>query len=107
MQREVRNVIFTDHAIERLQQRRITQPMVVSTIQSPDRKQLEDDGDTKFIKTIDGRNLHVVGHWESDENKWLVKSAWVRGEDDVKPSLLKMLFDLALKLVRSIVAKRR
>ncbi|MDZ4764646.1 MAG: DUF4258 domain-containing protein [Chloroflexota bacterium] len=104
MQREVRNIIFTDHAIERLQQRRITQLMVVSAIRSPDSSYIEDDGDTKFIKTIDRRQLHVVGHWKTDQLQWLIKSAWVRGENDAKPSLFKSLLDLASKIIRALTS---
>lgn len=99
MQREIRNIIFTHHAIERLQLRRITQDMVVQTVYKPDRKEPEDDGDIKFIKTINGRNLHVIGHWEADEDKWLIKSAWVRGEDDPKPSLIGQIIALLRKLL--------
>jgi hypothetical protein len=89
--REYKNVIFTDHALDRIKLRRITQDMIVTAIRQPDQKLLEDDGDTRFIKQISGRNVQVVSTYLTDEKKWLVKSAWVRGEDDPQPFLLRLL----------------
>jgi hypothetical protein len=89
--RSYKNVIFTDHALERLRLRRITQEMIVTAIRQPDQKVLEADGDTKFIKTIGGRNTQVVAAYLADEKKWLVKSSWVRGEDDPKGLLARLL----------------
>lgn len=86
--REYKNVIFTNHALDRIELRRIPQEMVVTAIRQPDHKVLEADGDTKFIKTIRGRNVQVVSAYLADEQKWLVKSAWVRGENDPNPLLL-------------------
>lgn len=63
--------------------RRITPEMVTKAIQKPDDKMLESDGDTKFIRTLNGRNLQVIAF--RDDGAWVVKSAWVRGEDDPEP----------------------
>ncbi|MFN8377718.1 MAG: DUF4258 domain-containing protein [Anaerolineae bacterium] len=77
-----KNIEFTKHAHERMQLRVITEDMVVKAIRKPDKTYLEDDGDTKFIRKVDGANLQVICKPLPDEDKWLVKSAWVRGEDD-------------------------
>lgn len=95
MQREYKNVVFTKHALERMKLRRITQDMIVTAITKPDSRKLEADGDTKFIKTLNGRPLHVVSAFLEDERQWLVKSVWVRGEDDPIPlwkRILRRLF---------------
>jgi hypothetical protein len=76
------DIEFTNHATERMQLRAITEDMVLKTIQHPDRSYLEDDGDTKFIREVDGVQLHVVCKPLPEQGKWLVKSTWVRGEDD-------------------------
>jgi hypothetical protein len=76
------NIVYSKHAEERMQLRAITKEMVLKTIRNPERTYIEDDGDTKFIGTVDGVKLHVVCKPLPDEGKWLVKSAWVRGEDD-------------------------
>ena len=75
-------IVFSKHAHERLEQRKITQEMVLATIQKPDRSYPERDGDTKFIRKINGAKVHVVCKPLPEENKWLVKSAWIRGEYD-------------------------
>lgn len=102
MQREYKNVVFTEHALERLKLRRITQDMIVTAIKQPDKKEPENDGDTKFIKVINNRNLHVVSMYLPDEKKWMVKSAWVRGEDDPQPFWLQILL-LPVRLIRSLL----
>jgi len=76
------DIKFTKHAIERMQLRVISEEMVAKAIRKPDWTRLEDDGDTKFVRNVDGVKLHVVCKPLPDEGKWLVKSTWVRGEDD-------------------------
>lgn len=76
------SIQYTKHAVERMQLRAISEAMVLKTIRNPDRTYIEDDGDTKFIRQVDGVKLHVVCKPLPDEGKWLVKSTWVRGEDD-------------------------
>jgi Domain of unknown function (DUF4258) len=76
------NIEYTKHAMERMQLRAITEEMILKTIRNPDSTYIEDDGDTKFIRKVDGVKLHVVCKPLPDEAKWLVKSTWVRGEDD-------------------------
>lgn len=84
-------IVFTDHALDRIKLRKITRAMVTDTITAPDRTEKEADGDTKFIKTVRGRNVQVVSKWLDDEQTWLVKSAWVRGEDDPQPLWLRLV----------------
>ncbi len=86
MRREYKNVIFTKHALERLELRRLTQEMIFTTIIRPDHYREERDGDSKFIKVVNGRQVHVVSVYLPDEQRWLVKSAWVRGENDPNPN---------------------
>ncbi|MDX1992621.1 MAG: DUF4258 domain-containing protein [bacterium] len=99
MSRTYKNLIFTDHALERMRLRRISQAMIASAVQAPDAREKEADGDTKFIKTIQRRPVHVVAHYETDEKKWLVKTVWVRGEDDPMP-LWKRILLFPLRLLR-------
>lgn len=85
MKREHKGIILTDHAIQRARLRRIHPEMIVQTVHQPQKREKEDDGDTKFTRTIDGRTVQVVGFYQRDEDKWVIKTMWVRGEDD--PSL--------------------
>jgi hypothetical protein len=49
--------------------------------------------------------VHVVAYYLDDERKWLVKSVWVRGEDDPKPLWWQML-TLIPRLVRRLFNPR-
>ncbi len=71
-------VVFTNHARERMEQRIISEELVLETVQTPDRTYLEDDGDTKFIRRVYRGNIHVVCKPLPEEDKWLVKSVWFR-----------------------------
>jgi hypothetical protein len=105
MQRDYKNIIFTAHALHRLKLRCITQDMIVTALKQPDKKELESDGDTKFIKVINNRNLHVVSAYLPDEKKWLVKSAWVRGEEDPQPIWLRLLL-LPFRMLRGLFRQK-
>lgn len=103
MGRTSHDVIFTKHALQRLQKRRISQAAVAKAIAAPDTKEAEGDGDVVFKKVYQGRNYHVVALWLPDERRWLVKSAWVRGEEDQPVWWVGVLlapFKLIGKLIR-------
>jgi len=91
MGREYKNLIFSDHALERMRRRRIDDDVVVNVIRKPDSKQTEPNGNTRFIKDVKGRNVHVVSNYLADEKKWLVVSTWVRGEDDPRPWWMQII----------------
>ncbi|WP_343421507.1 DUF4258 domain-containing protein [Candidatus Flexifilum breve] len=72
------NIVFSKHARERMLERQISEELVIWTVLTPDRTYFEDDGDTKFIRRMDGGNIHVVCKPLPEEEKWLVKSVWFR-----------------------------
>ncbi len=76
------NIVFSKHARERMEQRIISEEMVLATVQMPDRTYPEADGDTKFIRKVYRGKVHVICKPLPEENKWMVKSVWIRGEDD-------------------------
>lgn len=51
-------------------------------MKNPDRHETEADEDIEFIRTLKGRKVHVIANYLEDQDKWLVKTTWVRGEDD-------------------------
>jgi hypothetical protein len=84
--------IFTNHALERLQQRSISQSMAESVLHNPDRTETgKKPGTVKFIRTLNGRNIQIVATLLEDQRKWLVVSAWVRGEDDKVPFVWQVI----------------
>ncbi len=81
-----KQLIFTKHALERMSARRISQNAIWQTVSNPDRSHPEEKPDTaKFIRTINNRTFHVVGHYLADQKKTLIISVWVRGEEDAVP----------------------
>lgn len=75
-------IAFTKHAQERIELRKITREMVIQTIQDPNSQYTEPNGNIKFIRKVSGCKIHAVCKPLPEENKWLVVSVWVRGEDD-------------------------
>lgn len=104
MQREYQGFIFTNHSIDRLQSRSISQDAVVRVLQRPDTTQPTDKpNSTKFIKTINSLEIQVVATHLPKQKTWLVISVWVRGEEDKVPLtwlLIALPFKLIYKLLR-------
>lgn len=96
-----KNFILTNHAEQRMKLRRITHEMIAKTIQKPDEREPESDGDTQFIRTLEKRQVHVVAKYLDDEKKWLVKSVWVRGEEDPKPLWMRLIL-LPINIIRRV-----
>lgn len=93
-----KNLIFTDHACQRLSRRSLRREAIYQTLQQPQRKIKLEDDKFKFIKTIRQRRYHVIATYLSQESKWLIISTWVRGEED-RPSLAWQLLSLPFKLI--------
>jgi hypothetical protein len=83
---KAKQIALTNHARERMALRKISEAMISEAVNNPDQSKLEEDGDTKYIKKVGGRPLHVVAAFLADEDKWLVKTVFVRGEDDPAPA---------------------
>lgn len=93
-------VIFTKHALERLQKRSISEDAARSVLLHPDTTVPgKKPGTVKFVRTLSGRNIQLIGTYLADQKKWLVLSAWVRGEDD-KPSLTWQILSLPFRIIK-------
>lgn len=92
MDREYRGLIFTKHALERAQDRGITQAMVAEVMAHPDHTHPgEKPYSAKFIRELQGRRVHVVATFLPDKRQWLIVSVWVRGEEDRVPMAWQLL----------------
>jgi len=79
------NLIFSKHALERMERRAISKEMVRRALADPDKTFLGHSNESvKFIKKINNRNTHVIATL-LPEKKWLIVSVWIRGEDDSAP----------------------
>lgn len=102
---EYRDLIFTNHAQVRLKDRSLVKENVYLTIHQADKKKKMTDGKIKFIKTINQRRYQVVATYLNQDNKWLVISNWVRGEEDKLPlawQLLSLPFKIVFYLLKEI-----
>jgi hypothetical protein len=99
------HLVLTTHAQDRLQQRAISLDAVEAAVVHPDKKYPgKQAGTTKFIKTINGRRLHIIAQHLPDKDQWLIISVWVRGEDD-RPSLAWQILALPFKILWWMISK--
>ncbi len=78
-------IILSKHALERARLRHIELSVIEQIILNPEQKINLRDGKFKFIKNLNNRHYQIVAADIKKENKWLVISVWVRGEDDRLP----------------------
>lgn len=91
MTKQYKNIIFTNHALDRLKDRSINYAHIADVVNYPDKKFHTKGESWKFIKTINGRKIHTVATYLKDDRKWLVISVWVRGENDKAPFIWQLL----------------
>jgi len=108
MDKNYKNLVFTNHALERLKLRSISQDQVQQVLSYPDKKNPSNKlQQVKFIRLIDNRNIHLVAKYLSDQNKWLIVSVWVRGEEDPTPLMWKIItfpFKIIAKIASIILS---
>jgi len=91
--------VLTNHAKERMRLREITTGMIAEALANPHSTQEARDGDTKYIRFFNRRELHVIAFYKANQKKWIVKSTWIRGEND---SLLLGLFQNLSDWIRGL-----
>lgn len=92
MDKHYQNLIFTNHALDRIKLRTISQDQVQQVLSQPDKTFSNDKPDQiKFIRSLNNRTIHVVAKKLPDQKKWLILSVWVRGEDDPIPFMWKII----------------
>jgi hypothetical protein len=80
--------IWTNHALERLDQRGLSQAMAGKTFQDPDKKfPGKQSGTTEFQKRF-GKSWVTVIATKNEKNEWIILSCWIdpplSGTDDHK-----------------------
>jgi len=84
-------IILSKHALERAQLRGIELSVIEKVILNPEHKINLKDGKFKFIKKIYDRHYQVIASEVKKENKWIVISVWVRGENDRIPLIWTLI----------------
>lgn len=93
-----KNLIFTNHAQDRYKSRDISAETIFQTIKNPDYKVKIDQNKAKFLRNLNKRKIQVIAIYKNEEKKWLVISAWVRGEEDKLP-LTWQIISFPFKLI--------
>ncbi len=74
---KINDVVFTNHAIERMKQRGITGDWVWQAVKQPDDNNPgKEKHTTEFIKNFGNHRVTVVGK-KNDIGEWVVVSAWM------------------------------
>jgi hypothetical protein len=79
-----KGIILTDHALERMGERAVSEEMVWTTLHKPDRSRYA-DAKQKFIynKTF-GREMVEVVASQNERKEWVVVSVWSRDASRLK-----------------------
>jgi predicted glutamine amidotransferase len=78
MERNYRGIIFTNHAIERLKERDISQGDAWATFNNPDQSRYAaSKGAWIYYKTYKDQKIEVVAK-KNEKGEWLVISVWSR-----------------------------
>jgi hypothetical protein len=70
-------LIFTNHALQRLQERQFPQQMVVDTFHNPDQRiSAKQPGAYEYRRRFDKSTVTVITK-QNDRGEWLVLSCWI------------------------------
>jgi len=78
MKKEYLGVIFTDHAINRLHNRKVGQQKAYQTLKNPQKRQPgKTSGSFKFSRDFGDYLLQLVAK-KDDKNQWIILTCWVK-----------------------------
>lgn len=78
MKNEYRGVIFTNHALNRLHNRNVSQQKAYQTLKSSQKKQRgKTPGSFKFSRDFGDYLLQLIAK-KNDQNQWIILTCWVR-----------------------------
>lgn len=88
-----RDLIFTKHAYARFKERSLAVDSIYQTVHSPEKKftSKKSEDSYKYIKHLANRQYQVVAKYLKSEDKYLIISVWVRGEEDRPPLVWQII----------------
>lgn len=69
------NLVFTDHAIARINERGLTRELAWETFNHSDESKKPRNGGVEFIKYFEGFRTGLIAK-QNDRNEWIVLSFW-------------------------------
>lgn len=118
MQNQFKGTIFTNHALQRLSQRRITQSDAWYTLRRPDKSlKGKTPGSWKFYKDYGSQRIEVVAK-KNEKGTWVVLSCWSKQMGTDQPlfshqksshqgNLLEKIIDTGLKKLGKWIQKKK
>lgn len=110
MARKYKNLILSHHAEQRAKQRSIGLGAIHQTVNYPDIEKSQENNQIKFQKIIKNRHYQVIATYLREEEKWLILSTWVRGEEDKIPLIwqlivfpFRLLYQILLWIFNSLI----
>jgi hypothetical protein len=106
LSRTYKGIIWTNHALTRLKDRKISQHMAYKTIALPDsKKKGKKNGSYEFTRAEGDHKITVVAK-RTDKNQWLIVSIWIdpplKGSIDLRGKNEFILFKIFRDLIKSI-----
>ena len=104
-------IVLTKHALQRARSRKMELYAIEQLILFPENKISVGENKFKFFKNIGERRYQAVASYLKKEDKWLIISVWVKGEEDQLPFVWIIItspFRLiwwAIKLLWKIIAR--
>lgn len=75
--RNYAGAIWTNHALQRLNQRGLSQPMAGQTFMYPEHTERgKQPGTTEFTRRYDNSKVTVIAK-QNDRNEWIILSCWI------------------------------
>lgn len=71
-----KDTIWTNHALQRLEDRRLTQQLVYKAFQNPDKEYKSSDGSRELQKRF-GIHLVTVIAKQNEKKQWVIISCWM------------------------------
>ena len=98
MQRDFGGVIWTNHALERMVQRGISQSDAWATWRNPQQSKKGNNGSWVYYRTYGSEKIEVVAK-KNERGEWLILSVWLKPgyEGQKKESFWKFLFKRIFK----------
>lgn len=82
MDRNYKGIIWTNHALQRLKQRGLSQADAYATWNNPDESRYaQSKGGWVYYKNLGNRKIEVVAK-QNDRKQWLIISVWAKGISD-------------------------
>ena len=69
-------IIWTNHALKRINDRKITQNQIYQTISSPDSKLNNEDGSIEYVKLFGIQKVHTIIK-ENSKGEIILLSCWI------------------------------